>query len=144
MRVTNFQKTRSTGTQAVNQQHNLYINPKICINEPDLLLPTSIKSRLRHRGILYSLLFCLSLADSDKQKSRKIMTHIQATKNLHHSGVRGEAALRPEDASTQGVSMLSTILELSPFGNFSSAQDNYGNRSSLISTFSYAMAIDHS
>jgi len=66
-----------------------------------------------------------------------MMTHVQATKSFHHSETILEVALRPEDTFTQEALMLSTIPELSPFGDFSSAQDNLGDRLSMISAFSY-------
>ena len=31
-----FREAWSTGMPAVNQQYNIHINPKVCINEPDL------------------------------------------------------------------------------------------------------------
>ena len=40
--------------------------------------------------------------------------------------------------------MLSVITESSILGDFSSAQDNFGNRSSMIFAFNYATTTDHS
>ena len=71
------------------------------------------------------------------------MTCVKAIKSLHHSGAILKTAPLPEDTSTMVASMLPAIRE-SPFPwDFSSTQNNFGNRSSLISTFSYATATDH-
>ena len=61
------------------------------------------------------------------------MTHVLTTRSLHHSGAILEAALLFEDASISAAPMLSVIPELSPSGDFNSAQDNYDNRSSWFS-----------
>ena len=78
-----------------------------------------------------------------KYDPHRIMRPVQATQSPRHSGAAPEVALRPEDASFQGAPMLLTISELPPSGDFSSAQNNHDNRSSLISAFSYTTATDH-
>ena len=72
-----------------------------------------------------------------------MMTRVQSTRSLRHSGAIPEAALLLEDAFIPTALMLSAILELPHFGDFSSAQDNHDNRSFLIFAFNYTTAIDH-
>jgi len=72
-----------------------------------------------------------------------MMTRVLIIRILHYSGVNSEAAILPEDASILTVPMLSTILELPHSGNFSTAHDIYGNRSSMTSAFNYTTIIDH-
>ena len=112
------------------------------------------KSSPRHRGNpLPAPLSCFSLADSNKQKSEgasvvvkiwphKIVTRVQATKSLCHSGVISEAALRPEDTSTRVALMLSTISELS-LRRLKLRARHHDNKLSLISAFNYTATTDH-
>jgi len=71
------------------------------------------------------------------------MTHVLTTRSLHHFRAISEATLLPEDAFNMGAPVLLAIPELPHSGDFSSAQDNHRNISSLISSFSYVMTIDH-
>jgi len=44
-----------------------------------------------------------------------MMTRVQATKSLHHSGAIPETTPRPENTSTQVALMLPAVPEFTPF-----------------------------
>jgi len=71
------------------------------------------------------------------------MARIQVTKSLCHSRAILKTAPRLEDTSALVAPMLPAMMGSSLPGGLNSAQDNFVNRSSLISAFSYAMIIYH-
>jgi len=68
---------------------------------------------------------------------------VQATKSIHHSRVIVEVAHRPEDTSADIALMLRLSRSSPHSGDYSSAQDNLDNRSSMISAFCYTTTRDH-
>jgi len=78
-----------------------------------------------------------------KSDPHKIMTPVQATKCLGHSRAILQIARCPEDTYAPVALMRPAITESPLPGSFSSAQDSFGNKSSLISAFSYATTMDH-
>jgi len=71
------------------------------------------------------------------------MTHVLASRSFHHSGVIPKAALLSEGASLLATPILSAIPEFLHSGDFSSAQNNYDNKSYLISALNYTMTTYH-
>ena len=118
---------------------------------PDKHQPYQVPNLIMAKLSLLMTYRCFIILWWSKFDPHRMMPRVLATRSLHHSGAIPETALFPEDAYVLAAPILSVIPELHPFRRLQLRsrqlrqqipdlylQSHHGNRSSLISAFSYA------
>ena len=143
--ITNF-KNPDQSTHQLSASNAISTSiKKICINDPDLSLPTSIKASLKHQRILHQLCSLLLLSCRVRQVEERVASVVVTGNDTCQSNPEppslwshSRSCSSPRGRFHPRSFNAFRHLGAPHSGDFTSAQDNHGNRSSLIFADSYA------